>query len=151
MLKVTDPSLCDDDGVNWQDIQVFAPGPPQMPQPRNFYDIIRLHRVMVRPCLPLGATRNGQEHACVCALAWGRVRVYSVGSVLGAPHTSLVTRSAQAVCPSTSMRSPLVLLSTAYWPPPSSQYDRNIECSCSAPLNTVLQWNGKHAWARRRA
>jgi len=61
LLKVTDPSLCDDEGVGWQDIQVFAPGPPQMPQPRNFYDIIRLHRVMVRPCLPLvfGSQRSG--------------------------------------------------------------------------------------------
>ncbi len=50
VLKVTDPSLCDDEhsSIGWQDIQVFSPREGDLPQPRNFYDIIRLHQVLVR-------------------------------------------------------------------------------------------------------
>ncbi len=52
MLKVTDPTLVDDDGqqqrVAWQDMQVFAPTPAEMPQPAQLHDIIRLHRIQAR-------------------------------------------------------------------------------------------------------
>jgi len=52
VLKVTDPTLVDDDGqqqrVAWQDVQVFAPTPAEMPQPAQLHDIIRLHRIQAR-------------------------------------------------------------------------------------------------------
>jgi hypothetical protein len=52
VLKVTDPTLVDDEGeqqrVAWQDVQVFAQSPAKMPQPARLHDIIRLHRVQAR-------------------------------------------------------------------------------------------------------
>ncbi|KAK9825151.1 hypothetical protein WJX81_005905 [Elliptochloris bilobata] len=49
LLKVTDPSIsAEAQSIVWQDVQVFAPVPGQLPQPRNLYDIIRLHRVSVQ-------------------------------------------------------------------------------------------------------
>ena len=51
ILKITDPSITSEEdphGTVWQDVLVFAPQHNALPNPRNQYDIVRLHRIYVR-------------------------------------------------------------------------------------------------------
>ena len=56
ILRITDPSITSEEdphGTIWQDVLVFAPQHNALPNPRNQYDIVRLHRIYVRLCYAL--------------------------------------------------------------------------------------------------
>ena len=67
ILKITDPSITSEEdphGTIWQDVLVFAPQHNALPNPRNQYDIVRLHRIYVRLRYVLFPALSTAEASC---------------------------------------------------------------------------------------